>query len=399
MGLQAAQPGNWNIGPINLPDFGITETLFGSQWGNTTPASASAGLTNDPVVQQRINNENQSGVSNLSTQQAVNYALTGSAGTPTNNTTPPPSGGGGGGGSTNGGSNTNLNPPSPTPNDEEMRLVDSAYSSAMDYLNRAEQAIRGFQPTVEAGINSTVDMNTQLANTQKAQGERQISTAKTDTESRLQNAITAARQALQESMMGGRQRFGSASNITKALGEYGTTKFQQASGQARDSAEKTYRSLAEQTQQLTESYGNAIAQLNQWKQTMMQQAQQEFMNKLMEIDSSRNEATQNKTFQKIQLLQDMRSRADAIKNQAWTFAQNLEAQRQAYAQQIGASINTFGQNAVSGANTAATMGANAINSINMSPISASQQASTGNPNTMIGQTTQKRYDEFGNPIN
>lgn len=288
--------------------------------------------------------------------------------------------------------------PTPSSNDAEMQLVDSAYGSAMDYLNRAEQAIRGFQPTIEAGINSTVDMNTQLANTQKAQGERAVATAGTDTQSRLQNAITAARQALQESMMGGRQRFGSDSNITRALGEYGTTKFQQASGQARDIAEQTYRSLAEQTQQLNESHANALAQLNQWKTTQMQQAQQDFMNKLMEIDSNRNEATQNKSFQKIQLLQDMRSRADAIKNQAWTFAQNLEAQRQAYAQQIGSRINSFGQQALTGSNNAAATGANAIASINMNPISATSLA-TNTPTTMIGKTTQKKYNEFGIPTN
>lgn len=396
MGLTSS-PGNWNVLGANLPDYGITEALFGQQWGNSTPASASAGLQQSPEVSTRLNQATQPYGPQLPTGNQVNYALTGNVGTVPKDS-PPPSSSGSVLGASTGGQNPNLNPPTPTPNDEENRLVDSAWSSAMDYLNRAEQAIRGFQPQVEAGINSTYDLNSQLANTQKAQGERQIATAGTDTQSRLQNAITAARQALQESMIGGRQRFGSANNITKALGEYGTTKFQQASGQARDAAETTYRSLAEQTQQLSESFSNAMAQLNQWKQTQMQQAQQDFMNKLLEIDANRNEANQNKSFQKIQLLQDMRSRADAIKNQAWTFAQNLEAQRQAYAQQIGSSINAFGQNAVSGANSAAIMGANAINSINMSPLSVNSQQSGGSPISMVGQTTQKRYDEFGRPI-
>lgn len=397
-------PGNWNIGPINLPDWGISEAILGPAWGNSAPANNP--LVQPPAVEQRLNDANAYGPQ-LPPANATNYALTGNVGAlPTNN--PAPTNNAPGDSRLQELAKMNRNgtqeqeyqrllAPSPTSNEAEMREVDSAYGSAMDYLSRAEQAIRGFQPQVEAGINSTVDMNTQLANTQKAQGERGIATAQTDTQSRLQNAITAARQALQESMTGGRQRFGSGSNITKALGEYGTTKFQQASGQARDSAEQTYRSLAEQTQQLSESYGNAIAQLNQWKTTQMQQAQQEFMNKLMEIDSNRNEATQNKSFQKIQLLQDMRSRADAIKTQAWTFAQNLEAQRQAYSQQLGSSINSFGQGAVSGANSAAMMGANGINSVNMSPISATGQATSAS-NTMTGQTTQKKYDQFGNPI-
>lgn len=283
------------------------------------------------------------------------------------------------------------NGPTPTSNDAEMQQVDSAYGSAMDYLNRAEQSIRGFQPQVEQSINSTVDMNTQLANTQKAQGERQIASAQSDTESRLQNAITAARQALQESMMGSRQRFGSANNVTKALGEYGTTKFQQASGQARDTAEQTYRSLAEQTQQLNESYGSAIAQLNQWKQSQMMAAQQDFMSKLQQIDANRNEAAQNKSFQKIQLLQDMRSRADAIKNQAWTFQQNLELQRQAYSQQLGAQAKQFGTTATTNAGNIAAGAANGINSVNTAPVVASQQQAAA-PITQTGAiSTNKNW--------
>jgi hypothetical protein len=282
-----------------------------------------------------------------------------------------------------------LSAPSPSSNDLEMQQVDSAYGSAMDYLNRAEQAIRGYQPQVEAGISSTYDTNTQLANTQKAQGERQINTAQTDTQSRLQNAISAARQALQESLMGGKQRFGSGSNVYKALGEYGTTKFQQASGQARDTAEQTQRSIQEQAMTLQENYTNAITQLNNWKQTQMASAQQEFMNKLLEIDGNRNEAAQNKSFQKIQLLQDMRSRADAIANQAWTFQQNLEMQRQAYGQQIGSQINTGTSNVIAGANTAATNGANGIASVDMSPVSATSSTSLTPFYDMVGYKKPK----------
>jgi len=275
-----------------------------------------------------------------------------------------------------------------TPNNQEVAQVDSAFDSAMSYLNQAEEALRGFQPGIQQGIDSTVDLNTQLANTQKAQGERQIESAGTDTQVRLTNAISAARQALQESNMGGRQRFGRDSNVASALGEYGTSKFQQASGQARDTAETTYRSIAEQTQQLGESYGNAIAQLNQWKQTQMQSAQQEFAMKLQEINNNRSEAAQNKSFQKIQLLQDMRNRADVIKNQAMTFQQNLELQRQSYSQQIGGSINQFGANASAGVNQIQQMP-------DVSVASATTQQPAITANTAIGQVQQtgaKKWD-------
>lgn len=347
----------------------------------SSPSGGAGSTYNDPGtgVTYRFDGRAWSPVSSGSTQGPMSPAIPQQPTTPqapTNNNNPPPVDRSG----TQNvdyyinefGQRVNM---TPTSNDAEMREVDSAYGSAMDYLSRAEQSIRGFQPQVEQSINSTYDLNSQLANTQKAQGERQIATAQTDTQSRLQNAITAARQALQESMMGGRQRFGSASNVTKALGEYGTTKFQQASGQARDSAEQTSRSLAEQTQQLNESYSGAIAQLNQWKQTQMQAAQQEFMSKLQQIDANRNEASQNKSFQKIQLLQDMRSRADAIKNQAWTFQQNLEMQRQAYSQQLGTQIKQFG--------STATTAVNEINNMDTAPAIASQKVAVA-PVTQTG---------------
>lgn len=365
-------------------------------WGNDYPTGGSATLTGR-VAGANTTTPSIQPVSNT----PVYYAPAGNPALPYTGPMPTPKApaptNSGGGGTTNP-APSNPNPPQPSSNDQEMQQVDSAYGSAMDYLNKAEQSIRGFQPQIEQAISSTYDLNSQLANTQKAQGERQIGTAQTDTESRLQSAISAARQALQESMMGSRQRFGGASNVTKALGEYGTTKFQQASGQARDTAEQTYRSLAEQTQQLNESFGGAIAQLNQWKQTQMMSAQQDFMSKLQQIDANRSEAAQNKSFQKIQLLQDMRSRADAIKNQAWTFQQNLELQRQSYSQQIGAQVKQFGTAATTGANNAATTGANGINSIDLNPITASQQTQTPTPTTQTGAitptTTKNWWDQL-----
>lgn len=75
-------PGNWNIGPINLPDWGISEKLFGPAWGNTSKASANTGLVNDPVVQQRLETSQQSPA--LPVPNQINYALTGNVGqTPT----------------------------------------------------------------------------------------------------------------------------------------------------------------------------------------------------------------------------------------------------------------------------------------------------------------------------
>jgi hypothetical protein len=134
--------------------------------------------------------------------------------------------------------------------------------------------------------------------------------------------------------------------------------------------------------------------LKKWGTEQMTLAQNEFQNKLMEIEANRNEAAQNKSFQKIQLLQDMRNRADAIKNQMWTFQQNMDMQRQAYAQQISSTASQFSGAASTGANNASASASNQIAGIDMAPLSATQQASIDGDSWM-GQRQQasgKKWD-------
>jgi hypothetical protein len=287
-----------------------------------------------------------------------------------------------------GGSNTQNTPqnepPAPTEPSAEQREVDNAYRSAMDYLGQAESMIKGLQPQLERSITDTYTANQTLADTQKGQSERQIGSEKEGVNTRLQNAITAARQALSESLMGGKQRFGAGSNIYKALGEYGTTKFQQAAGSARDVAERSLSQLNESWQSLQENYTQQMQSLNAWRTQTMAQLQSELQDKLLNINSQRRETEQNKSIQRIQILQDMRNRADAIKNQAWTFQQNLEMQRQNYAQQFSTQAKAYTDVINSQANQAGNMSAQGTAAINLNPLSASSVGGGETTPTQMG---------------
>lgn len=298
------------------------------------------------------------------------------------------SGGSGGGG--NGGSGE-IKTPTPGSISAEDAQVNSAYDSAMSYLDQAQRTIESLQPQLQQNVNTTVDTNTQLANTQKAQGQRSLESSASDVQSKYKNAITAARQALQETLMGGRQRFGGGSGIYGALGEYAGSKFQQAQGSAYDTAQKAQSNITELGQQLEESYKNTLAQIGQWKSEQMLAIQQNFTDKLLQINSDRSTAAQNKSIQKIQLLQDMRARADAINNQAYTFQQNLALQKAALGQQIGTQASAYSAAAQTGglnaSNAASTGYDKAVQSGLVNVQGATPTASTG---LQTGQVTQKR---------
>lgn len=77
-----ASPGNWNIGPFNLPDYGISEKLFGPAWGNSAPANNP--LVQSPEVKQRLAQATNEYGPQLPVGNQINYALTGNVGkTPT----------------------------------------------------------------------------------------------------------------------------------------------------------------------------------------------------------------------------------------------------------------------------------------------------------------------------
>lgn len=298
-------------------------------------------------------------------------------------------------GTTNNNNNNNNSSqePAPAPNDEILRAAEGAYNSAMSYLDQAQGAIQSAQGGVEQGIGETYQQNLGTAETQKAQTERTINTEKQSADVRLQNAISAARQALAESMQGGKQRFGAGSNVYKALGEYGTTKFQQAQGQARDVQEQTIQKLNEGWRTFQENYTNQITSLNNWKNQALRDAQNEFQNKLLEVTRMRNEAGNLKAQTQIQALQNYNSTLNAIKMQTYQTQLQLQANAQSAGQQYQSLIKQLGSGTQTGATNTGAAGAQQTAGINMNPITASTATTTVNPVAYTG-TIKRQEDQL-----
>lgn len=285
--------------------------------------------------------------------------------------------------------------PQPASIDPILQAAEDAFNAIMGTANKTENALREQQPGLEQGVNDAYNNNLNVANTQKAQGERAIASEKESAGVRFQNAITAARQALAESLQGGKQRFGRGSDVFKALGEYGTTKFQQASGQARDSMETTARALSDQWQTLNENFTNAVMQLNTWKEEQIRTIKNDFQNRLLQIQSMRDEASVNKANVRIQALMSLNDQINSINAQATQYAQQLELTKQAYTNQFSQKAIELGASNQTAATNIGNTNASANASIDLNPVAATGGTSGIDPSILnsIGMAQSgKKYD-------
>lgn len=222
-----------------------------------------------------------------------------------------------------------------------MAEVENMYNSRMGYINEVENTVRGQQPGIEQNISNVAQQNLNDAETMRQRGEREISTTEQGSESRMQNAINAARQVLSEAGLGFGQRFGAASNMARALGEYAGTKFQQTAGQARNAYQDAITKLNEQRMQLSENFRSTTEQINNWRVQTITDAQNQFRNKLLEIQGMKTQAEEAKSQLRIQALQELQARIDNAKMLAYQYQLQAAANAKDYATQIQQKMSEF----------------------------------------------------------
>lgn len=219
----------------------------------------------------------------------------------------------------------------------DPRIMDEAnnqYNNAMSFANQVEQTLRGQQSGLNDQITRTGDQNQGLIDSTYQQGISSLASEQDLVGKRQNNFIDAARQTLSESNLGNSQRFGSNAQITKALGEYGTTKFQQATGQAYQTAQEAYTKIVQQKQVLEQNYANSKIQIKNWVAENIANTQREFENKLLEIAQLRNSAESDRSNLRIQALNNVQQTINAVKMQAIQFEQSLYAQAVQHAQNL-----------------------------------------------------------------
>lgn len=407
--IQEGTSGWGYLNPLNW-DLGLTEgaqavgNAVNSLWnGNQAYANTSGGseLFVDPAEAQTQSGQVLGDTNYIRTSQTPGgstYSGTLQTSTQTN-TAPAPSGG------------INLKDPNANPgpgyfwdaadgwkpigdsNTDIMSAVNDAYNATMNYANQAESTIRGYQPGIEESINRTAGDQEANTRTSYDRGGRVISSAEGSAQQREQNAISAARQALTESQLGAGQRFGRGSDIFKALGEYGTTKFQQTAGQARNVTQQVMGQLAEQKLQLEENFKNTMNQIGTWKQNAIAEAQRMFQDKLLEISSIREGAEADRSAMRIAEIQRLQQTMDQIKFMTYQYQLQAKANAESVGQNIASQTAQYQQLLSGNVNTADNRNAQQIAALPIYRMSATGGGNDRNV-ALVGSRTPRREDEL-----
>lgn len=238
-----------------------------------------------------------------------------------------------------------------TANQDDSALINEMYNSSYDYLNKVEQNLRGQLPGTLETLNQDYNLNNKiLGDANKAnsaqlnfQGE-QAAQADTTQEAKI-------RRLYNELRMGYNQRFGGSTSAGGAASEISNVEQQRQTGQLAQQFNNTQQVLAQKKEELETNFQNTSQKLLQAKQQAIQQANQDFSNKLLEIAGNRTQIDQQKALAKYQALVDLKNKIFTIDQQNKQFEQTLKLNKENMAMQLdyyqktGGAATTAGTNA------------------------------------------------------
>lgn len=277
--------------------------------------------------------------------------------------------------------------------DEINKAIDEAYSGSMDYLNQAEGALRSDLPNVLQEAQNAYNTNAKMLQDQKDKAFNTFGEQTNQAGQRYEDALAASRRLYNELRNGYTQRFGGASSAGQAAGEISAVEQQRQQGQNQRQYGDVIRQIDMQRQDVENNFNTGLLQLEQQKQAAINQANRDFQQKLLDINSKRAELGQNKAQARLAALQDLRNKVFQIQLQNQQFQQTLEAQRQQAHAQLGNYANQ-----VSGALTNASNASTAFNqSTTTNPQSNLQANSTSSTSASpyVGTIQPKKDDPFG----
>lgn len=408
-------PGTWNIGGVNIPDFGITEALAsnGSIPSNpntvnqsviTPTNSNSATFPTASPVTSASNTPNQ----NIPTNAAPigSPGANTNAGTPAPKTTTPQSSGGqtdqqkwealGRSGTAPVGWHGEATGGSTGPSNAELNSV---YDPTMNYLKQAEDYINGQQPQIQSTINSQTDSaNAELLGN-KNKNLTTINENQQTTQNRYEDALAGARRLYDELRRGYGQRFGGSTSAGQAASELASVEQQRQMGQTGRDYNTAVRQIDQQKVQLEQDYQTGQAKIIEQKNLALQQAQTNFTQQLMQIQSQRAQTESQKAAAKLQALTDLRNQAYQTQQQATQYQQNLDM----FYKQQQADLTTYAQKLQLSGQGSSTAINQFLNNTTTNPTSNKQVTTGGTPdfNAMALQgniNTKNGYDKYGNPV-
>jgi hypothetical protein len=217
------------------------------------------------------------------------------------------------------------------------QMINDIFAPTMDYLNQAEAKINEQQPGVEQEISSQYQTSAESLQGEKASGERQIAQQGQQAFQRKEDAASAARRLYGELKTGGQQRFGGATSAGQAYGELLGTQLQRGLGQAQSGYNDAMMLITNAGKDLELKYTTALKELENQKNSALNEARRYFDDKLLEISRLKGEAESNKASARLQELQNLRNTVYSIKMQDYQYQQQLATNYQTTQQAVEAS--------------------------------------------------------------
>jgi hypothetical protein len=360
-------PGTWNIGPFQLPDYGFTETRSGGgpTWQNPLIPYAQAAESTPPPRPPGGGGGSWGGDNVLGVETG-----------PTGSTGESPTGGFPTGGSP-------MQPSGPSEQDFLSSQLNSIFNPVFAALQGQENILSANYATVPGEIEAQYQTSAGNLAQQQKQGMAELTSQETQIGKRQTDALTAAIRLFNELQRGGQQRFGRASSAGEAYGALTAIEQQRRQGTIQSAYETAMQQVGQYKTNLNEKYALALQDLENQKNSALNEAQRDFRDALQQIQNAKAQAQSDKATASLNALQDLRNRVYTINQQSLSFAQQLALNNQISLK----AVDDYTQKVAQSISGAQVVGTNFANQATLNPttsygISPGQTA----PQTAIAQT-------------
>lgn len=338
---------------LRLPELGISEAIAGKNYttySGITPQSVQAGVPS-PYQSQNIGiamNPATTKYYQPSPSYTGNAVQTSSQPNVLGSSDVRQTSGGGGGGGARaiteqealglgldwnnlpGGYTRNV-PAGPSPEELQRQLqadVDNVYSEAMGIYNNM-MPTDAQKAQYEQEAMNPYNEQLPLLEQSKSASMRVNQQQKDEAAAQYESALAAARRLFQELTQGVQQRFGGSNSAGEFAQNFYGREYQNQRGQQQNTHGQNVRDLGNKAQEIETGYQANLQKINMEKETAKLQARRLFQDKIDQINSMKGQLAQNKAALKLQALQELRNRSYQIEDSVRSFAQQIEAQRQA----------------------------------------------------------------------
>ena len=277
--------GSWNIGSINLPELGATETLGGKK-GSLNPPIASYGPRQTAIgskVPANMNYATPSKTSNVPrTVSKTSPSVAQKQIQETNNLA----------------QEKNL----------QQKELENVYSGVMDYINRQRKALQGGKQQLMQIAASPYE---QALPAIQAEGERaiqELGQTAAQTRQQRESALDQARRMYGELATRNLQMFGGggASSVGQAAGEILSQEQARSMGSIQQQAQTQLSNIENQIANVNRERDVKMREINIQKNQALAQAELDFRDRLAQIDEMEYTTKQSKKIDKINLLREYR---------------------------------------------------------------------------------------------